>query len=201
MPSPWVFCFVHPSQVTVTTTATMPPHSLTGWEPVGAQEGCLELPAGAVPPLRVWMRAASLISPPRSKTADSIRSTSLHPPSHPERNSPHTFTYLLIFFFLETFISSALLAGTCSSSPSLQPCVSGPTAVPHVKQALESSQLARGRCKEKFCLLPKFLPTSELFCPNPASPDALDLHFAACKTGNVTINFAKHFASLLGGNL
>lgn len=119
MPSPWIFHVVHPSQVTVTTAVTTPSHTHPGWEPVGTQEGSLELPAWAVPPLWVWMRTASLISSPRSKTADSIRSTSLHPPSHPERNSPHRFTYLLIFFdSWKPLLALPCLqapAGTCSS--------------------------------------------------------------------------------------
>lgn len=163
MPSPWVFCFVHPSQATVTAAVTMPPRSLTGWEPVGAQESCLELPAGAVPPLWVWMRAASLISPPRSKTADSIRSTSLHPPSHPERNSPHTFTYLLIFFLSswKSLLALPCLQAPAAALPLCSPACLDPRQCPTQNKLLSPPNLQEEGARRSSASFQNFFPLQD----------------------------------------
>lgn len=185
VPWAWIFHFVHPSEPPVSTAVTL----LSPLTQVGA--------VWAVPPLWVWMRTSSLISSPRSQT-DSIRSTSLHPPRAPLP----ALSYLFADFVSSPWKPS--LALPCLQNPQQLSLSAALCVWTRVTQALESSQLATGRCK-KFCLLPTLLPTSGVFFPNPASPvataEALDLHVAVCKTGEVTLSFAEHFASLLGGNL
>lgn len=91
LPWAWIFPLVHPSQ-----RPASPQVTLLSPSPRLAAPGSLELPAGAVPPLWVWMRSSAFISPP----AITQIPFAAHHCTHPALSSPHTFTYLLIYFLL-----------------------------------------------------------------------------------------------------